>query len=127
LNIRRILADQDKSNADWQRDLSVSYEKVGDVLKAQTRFPEAMDVYQRSLNIRRTLADQDRFNAGWQRDLIVSYYRAGTCMAKIEGEDNADQAIKFLRTGLELAESYAGADRESLVDALQNALDASNQ
>jgi hypothetical protein len=26
-----------------------------------------------------------------------------------------------------LAESYAGADRESLVDALQNALDASNQ
>ena len=127
LNIRRTLADQDKSNADWQRDLSVSYEKVGDVLKAQTRFPEALDVYQRSLNIRRTLADQDRFNAGWQRDLIVSYYRAGTCMAKIEGEDNADQAIKFLRTGLELAESYAGADRESLVDALQNALDASNQ
>ncbi|HZC36431.1 MAG TPA: hypothetical protein VE242_12495 [Chthoniobacterales bacterium] len=48
-------------------------------------------------------------------------------MAKIEGENIADQANQFLRAGLELAESYAGADRESLINTLQNALNASNQ
>jgi tetratricopeptide (TPR) repeat protein len=44
LNIRRTLAEQDKSNAGWQRDLSVSLEKVGEVLVAQGKLDEALKV-----------------------------------------------------------------------------------
>ena len=35
LAIAKRLAEQDQSNEGWQRDLGVSYEKVGDVLEAQ--------------------------------------------------------------------------------------------
>jgi tetratricopeptide (TPR) repeat protein len=127
LNIRRTLADHDKSNVGWQRDLSVSYEKVGDVLETQGKLREALDAYLQELTFAKRLAEQDKSNASWQRDLIVSCYRTGTCMAKIESEDNSDQANKFLRTGLQLAESYAGADRQSLINAFNEALDIPNQ
>jgi hypothetical protein len=75
----------------------VSYEKIGDVLKAQGKLQEATNDYQQELAITEQLVERDKSNVGWQR------------------------------TGLELAESYAGADRESLINALQNALDGSNQ
>jgi len=40
LAIAKKLVDQDKSNSIWQRDLSVSYNKVGDVLSAQGKLHE---------------------------------------------------------------------------------------
>jgi tetratricopeptide (TPR) repeat protein len=51
LAIFKRLADQDKSNSGWQRDLSVSYERVGDVLVAQGKLQEALDDYQQCLVI----------------------------------------------------------------------------
>jgi tetratricopeptide (TPR) repeat protein len=50
--IRRTLVEQDKSNSGWQRDLSESYNKLGDVLVAEGRFLEALDSYEESLKIR---------------------------------------------------------------------------
>jgi hypothetical protein len=56
-----------------QHDLSVSYEKVGNVLVAQGSLAEALKSYQASLAIREGLAKSDRSNAGWnaqwRRDL----------------------------------------------------------
>jgi hypothetical protein len=37
LAIIKRLAEQDKTNAGWQQDLSLSYEKVGNVLVAMSR------------------------------------------------------------------------------------------
>jgi hypothetical protein len=122
LNIRRTLADQDKSNAGWQRDLSVSYEKVGGVLEAQGKLQDALDACQQSLKIRQALVDQDKSNASWQRDLIVSLYNVGTITAKIGGNDSVTQAQGFLQTGLNLAELYSGPDRQKLIDGLNLAL-----
>ena len=42
LKIRQTLAEQDKTNSGWQRDLSVSYEKVGNVLVARGKLQEAL-------------------------------------------------------------------------------------
>ena len=39
---QRPLAKADPGNAGWQRDLSVSYNKIGDVLVAQGNLPEAL-------------------------------------------------------------------------------------
>ena len=77
LAISERLAEQDKTNAGWQRDLSVSYEKVGDVLVAQGKLQDALDAYQQSLAISKRLAEQDKSNSGWQRDLSVSYDKVG--------------------------------------------------
>jgi hypothetical protein len=49
LEISKGLAEKDKSRADWQYDLSVSYEKLGDVFAAQRKLIEALDDY-RSIN-----------------------------------------------------------------------------
>jgi tetratricopeptide (TPR) repeat protein len=121
LAIAKSLADQDKSNVGWQQDLSVSYDKVGDVLLAQGKLQDASQAYKQSLAVRQNLADQNKSNSDWQRDLIVSYYRIGSRMAKIPG--GADQAKEFLRTGLDLAKSYLGADQQSLIERVHEALD----
>ena len=70
---RDRLAKADPGNAGWQRDLSVSYDKIGDVLVAQGNLPEALKSFRDSLAITDRLAKADPGNAGWQRDLSVSY------------------------------------------------------
>ncbi len=71
------LAKSDPGNASCQRDLSVSYTKIGDVLVAQGNLPEALKTYQDSLAIVDRLAKSDPGNALWQRDLSVSNERLG--------------------------------------------------
>src|ERR1700731_1729393 len=48
LAIRDRLAKSDPGNALWQRDLSVAYEKVGDVLRAEGDFAGALTSYRES-------------------------------------------------------------------------------
>jgi hypothetical protein len=74
----RRLAASDPGNAGWQRDLSVSHNKLGDVQSAQGDLTAALASYRASLDIRARLAASDPGNAGWQRDLWVSYWRMAT-------------------------------------------------
>ena len=73
--IRERLAKADPGNAEWQRDLSVSEQRVGDVQRAQGDLPAALTSYRASHAIRERLAKADPGNAEWQRDLIVSYVK----------------------------------------------------
>ena len=63
----------DPGNAAWQRDLSVSHNKVGDAEVAQGNLPAALAFYQERLASAEHLAKTDPGNADLQRDLIVSY------------------------------------------------------
>ena len=76
------LAKSDPGNAGWQRDLSVSYEKIGDVQVAQGDLAGALNSYRDSLAIIDRLAKSDPGNAGWQRDLSVSTTRLATCRSR---------------------------------------------
>ena len=69
------LADGDPSNTLWQRDLAVSYNKLGDVARRQGKLEEAARAYADSLGIVKKLAAGDPSNTLWQRDLAVSYWR----------------------------------------------------
>jgi predicted negative regulator of RcsB-dependent stress response len=71
------LAEADPSNAQWQRDLSLIYERVGDVLKTQGELEAALSSHQDSLAIRKRLAEADPSNAWWQRELSTSYDKIG--------------------------------------------------
>ena len=82
LDIAERLARADPSNAGWQRDLSVSHEKIGDLRQARGDLDGALSAYQASLDIRERLARADPSNAGWQRDLFVSYYKLGEIARK---------------------------------------------
>ena len=75
LRIAERLAQADPGNAGWQRDVSVSHNKIGEVLVAQGNLPAALDSYRASMRIAERLAQADRGNAGWQRDLIVSFVK----------------------------------------------------
>ena len=63
------------SSPSGHRDLSVTYNRIGDVLMAQGKLAEALKSYRDSLAIAERLAKADPGNAGWQRDLSVLQQR----------------------------------------------------
>ncbi len=73
---RRPLATADPGNAQWQRDLSVSWDKLGDVRVAQGNLAGALQAFTAGKDIADQLATADPGNAQWQRDLIVSHCEA---------------------------------------------------
>ncbi len=73
----RLLTLQDPENKEWQRDLSASHERLGDIAKAQGDLPAAKAAYTASLEIRKTLTARDPENTQWQRDLAVSHNKLG--------------------------------------------------
>jgi tetratricopeptide (TPR) repeat protein len=72
------LAVAEPDRADYQRDLSVSYNKVGDLYRALGQGEAAREAYQKSLDIRERLAVAEPDRADYQRDLVVSLWKIGT-------------------------------------------------
>jgi hypothetical protein len=71
--------------------VSVSLNKVGDVLRAQSDLPGALANYREGLDIRRALAKADPSNMVWARDVWVSLWRlaqmdAGVTWVEVYGE-----------------------------------------
>lgn len=64
------------------RDRSVAFNELGDVLVAQGDGPGALAAYRKGLAIREALAARDPGNAGWQRDLIVTLAK----LTKVTGD-----------------------------------------
>src|SRR5262249_17989936 len=77
LAIRVRLAKADPSNAGWQRDLSFSHNKVGDVLKAQGHLAEALQSFRDGLAITVWLAETDPRQLQWRNDLQFTIGRIG--------------------------------------------------
>jgi serine/threonine-protein kinase len=116
LTILKRLADQDKSNLSWQRDLSTGYGKVGNVLLAQGKLQEALNAYQQDLALSKRLAEQDKSNSSWQRELSVSYEEVGNALVaqgKLqEALDAYRQSLTLLRTLASQDKSNAGRQRD---------------
>ena len=101
------LTEGDPTNTGWQRDLSVSYGKLGDMAMAQGNLEEAAKVYGESLEVRKKLAEGDPTNTGWQRDLSVSYNKLGD-VAMAQG--NLEEAAKVYGESLEVRKKLAEGD-----------------
>ena len=89
LTIRERLAQHDPENAEGQRDLSISHNKIGDMLRAQGEGAAALAAYQASLAIRERLAQHDPENAEWQTDVVISYWKLAQNDA-MGAEDHVD-------------------------------------
>jgi tetratricopeptide (TPR) repeat protein len=94
LAIAERLAKADPGNAGWQRDLSVSHERIGDVQVEQGDLAAALTSFHASLAIRERLAKADPGNAGWQRDLALSYGRLAIVKASQGMHDDALSAFR---------------------------------
>jgi tetratricopeptide (TPR) repeat protein len=128
--VAQRLTTSDPGNTDWQRDLSVSHEKLGDVARAQRKLDQAAQAYRDSLGIRKSLAASDPGNTQWQRDLWVSYAKLADLAERqkhiSEAQDYWKNAFEILsgidKRGLHLSPE----DREFLDTLRQKAgLDAS--
>ena len=75
------LAAEKPDDKVYQRDLSVAYAEVGDVLVTQGKLSDALRVYRESLAIIERLAIADPGNAGFQFDLAIRHERIGRCPA----------------------------------------------
>ena len=101
------LAKADPGNAGWQRDLSVSHNKIGDVQQAQGDLAAALTSYQASLAIAERLAKADPGNAGWQRDLSVSHDKIGDVQ---QAQGDLAAALTSYQASLAIRERLAKAD-----------------
>jgi hypothetical protein len=107
LKIARGLADASPENHQWQRDLSVSHDRIGNVQSAQGNLADALNSYKASLGIRERLAKADPGNAGWQRDLSVSHDKIGDVQT---AQGNHNEALSVFRQGLTIRERLAQTD-----------------
>jgi len=119
-DIFAALAEADPDNAGFQRDLSVSYNRLGDLAVAAGDGKAARDFFEKALAVRKKIAEADPDNAGFQRDLIVS-------LVKMAASGNAP-AVRYAEA-LAIAERLAAASRlqgrdQWMVDDLRQRLAA---
>ncbi len=107
LRLAEALAGRDPANTVWQRDLSVSHERIGNVLVAQGDGAGALKAYRASLAIREALAGRDPANTEWQRDLSVSHNKIGDVLV---AQGDGAGALKAYRASLAIREALAGRD-----------------
>ena len=79
LAIRERLAEADTENPAWQRGLSMSYDRVGDVLVAQGSLAEALKSFRSELAIADRLAKADPGNAGGSATCRCPTPKLATC------------------------------------------------
>ena len=100
-------AARDPDNTEWQRDLSVSHERIGDVLLRAGDRDGAVEAYRQALAIRQRLAARDPDNTEWQRDLSVSWTRLGKLALDAGDRTEARRAYS---ADLAIAGRLAGLD-----------------
>jgi tetratricopeptide (TPR) repeat protein len=95
------LAESDPTNTTWQRDLSMSFERLGDIAVDKGNLPEAQRLFTEALHIRQRLAESDPDNSAWWRDLSVSLIDLGdlaTAQGNLaEGKRLNDDALRIAK------------------------------
>ena len=95
LKIAERLVEKDGSNAQWQGDLWMSLNNLGNLLQARNEGEdrkEAEGCYRRALEIAEKLVKMDGSNVQWQRDLMWSLRALGFLFLERGEEGDAEEA-----------------------------------
>ena len=111
----------DPKNTDWQRDLSVSFNKVAGILEAQGERDKALLEYRKSLEIAEKLANSDPKNTDWQTDLVVGFWKISGLSGQQEAKIQLQVALKILAQLDAL--SALRADQKGWTPMIQQRLD----
>jgi tetratricopeptide (TPR) repeat protein len=95
------------TDAQAQRDLSVSLEKMGEVAGKMGQLGEAKSFFERSGKIRESLVAAHPQDAQAQRDLSISLNKLGEVAGQM---GQLGEAKAFFERGLKISESLAAAD-----------------
>ena len=107
LKIAEKLAEKFPDDLNLQRDLSVSYDRLGDIAKARNDYKAAEGYYAKALEISERLAKKYPDDPTLQRDLNVSYNKLGD-IAEARNDYKAAEGYyaKDLAISERLAEKY---------------------
>ncbi|MDR4485728.1 MAG: CHAT domain-containing protein, partial [Nitrospirales bacterium] len=95
--VHEFRAQAEPDRADYQRDLSVSYNKMGDLYGALGEGEKAREACGKALAIRERLVQAEPDRADYQRDLSVSYEKMGDLYGALgEGEKAREACGKAL-------------------------------
>jgi tetratricopeptide (TPR) repeat protein len=76
------IAVKDPNNGGWQRDVALTYRRIGDVIEELARVDETLDSYRESFQRTKVLVAKEPDNSVWQRDLVLVIKRlAGVFLA----------------------------------------------
>lgn len=107
-----IGVDYDQENVDWQRDLAVSYQSLGDTYKDQGDLSAALDAYSKMLKTIESLVESDPGNGNWQHDLSICYQKMGH-VHKAQGDMLLSQVAYM--SSFKIAEILANYDAGNTV------------
>jgi tetratricopeptide (TPR) repeat protein len=107
LAVARKLAASDPSNSQWQRDLSVSHDMVGETQCAQGDLTGALESYHAGMAIRQKLAATDPSQSHWQRDVSVSYNKIGETQS---AQGDLIGALNSYQSGMAIVQKLAASD-----------------
>jgi len=103
----RQLTTLDPSHTEWQRDLSVSHNKVGEMYQKTGDNESALKAYEDGLAIAKKLSELDPSHTEWQRDLSVSLEKTGDVYLET---GNKSLALKSYQEMLEVSKKLAELD-----------------
>jgi hypothetical protein len=99
--ISERLVRADPGNSGWQRDLAISYVKIGDIQVDQGNLSSALANYRASHAISERLARAYPLKAEWRRDLIISYVKLSEITGnKIYASHALDAALAMQQRGI---------------------------
>ena len=105
--IFRKLAEGEPRDARAQRDLAISYGRLGDVAAQMGQTEAALKYYGDGLAIRKNLAEAGPGDARSQRDVAVSYDKFGSAAAQM---GQTDTALMYFQNELAIFTKLADAD-----------------
>jgi tetratricopeptide (TPR) repeat protein len=100
----KALVEREPDNARYQRDLSITCDRIGDMLAEKRELDAALASYRRSLEIAEALGAREPDNPVWQHDLSVSHDRIGDLLDR---QGNREAALASFSQGLRIARSLA--------------------
>ena len=107
LRIAEKFAKKYPEDPNLQRDLSISYNNLGDIAEARNDYSAAEGYYAKALEIDERLAEKYPEDPQMQRDLSVSYQRLGVIAEAMNDYKAAEgYYAKTLEIGEKLAEQY---------------------
>jgi tetratricopeptide (TPR) repeat protein len=107
LSIAELASAAESTNLDWQRDHSISLEKIGDIEQARGKLPEALEKFTASLGIREILVKADPQNLEWQRILAIMYSKIGDAQ---QDQGNVAIALENYSAALSIRDRLATLD-----------------
>jgi hypothetical protein len=121
LHIAERLAAADPDNTQYQRDVSVSINRVADVLGARGDTDGALEHYTRGMHIDEQLSAADSENAGHQRDVWVSHYKIAAALESVGDPSAADHWFRahHVLAALDAAGKLPDADRATYDDVVR--------